>query len=105
MKNLLENFGYQVVVAADGEEGWSLVQSEALDAIVSDIDMPHMDGFTLTERIKSDDHYRDLPVVLVTSLESSKDKVRGMNAGADAYIVKSTFDQQELLETIERLID
>ena len=103
-KNILENAGYQVIVAANGQEAWGLVQHESLDIIVSDIAMPRMDGFELTEQIKADPRFEDLPVILVTSLESPQDKTRGMQAGADAYIVKSHFDQQGLLETIERLI-
>jgi len=103
-KNILENAGYQVLVAADGEEAWALVQSEPLDAIVADIAMPHMDGFDLTEKVKSDDRFKEVPVVLVTSLTSPRDKIRGLEAGADAHITKGAFDQQELLETIERLI-
>ncbi len=103
-KNILENAGYHVLVAADGEEGWALVQGEALDAIVADVSMPRMDGFTLTEKVKGDERFQELPVVLVTSLESPQDRIRGLEAGADAYITKSTFDQHELLETIERLI-
>jgi two-component system chemotaxis sensor kinase CheA len=103
-KNILENAGYQVLVAADGAEAWALVQGEPLDAVVADIAMPRMDGFALTESVKGAEQYAELPVVLVTSLESPQDRIRGLEAGADAYIVKSTFDQMELLETIERLI-
>ena len=103
-KNILENAGYQVLVAADGEEGWAIIQSELLSAIVADVDMPRMDGVQLTEKVKGNELYRHLPVVLVTSLESRQDKIRGLEAGADAYITKQTFEQQELLETIERLI-
>lgn len=103
-KNILENAGYRVVVAADGQEAWALVQGEPLDAVVADVAMPHMDGFVLTEKVKGDERFQELPLVLVTSLESPQDRVRGLEAGADAYITKSTFDQRELLETIERLI-
>jgi len=103
-KNILENAGYQVVVAADGQEAWALVQGQPLDAVVADVAMPRMDGFVLTEKVKGDERFQELPVVLVTSLESPQDRVRGLETGADAYITKSTFDQRELLETIERLI-
>jgi two-component system chemotaxis sensor kinase CheA len=103
-RNILESAGYEVLVAADGEEAWALVQGEPLDAIAADIAMPRMDGFVLTEKVKGDERFKELPVVLITSLESPQDKIRGMEAGADAYITKSTFDQRELLETIERLI-
>jgi two-component system chemotaxis sensor kinase CheA len=103
-RTILENAGYEVLVAADGQEAWALVQSEPLEAVVADIAMPRMDGFALTERVKGAEAHADLPVILVTSLESRQDRIRGLEAGADAYVVKSTFDQLELLEIIERLI-
>jgi two-component system chemotaxis sensor kinase CheA len=103
-KNILESAGYQVLVAADGEEAWALVQGEPLDAVVADVDMPGMDGFALTEKVKRHERFKGLPVVLVTALETPQDRIRGLEAGADAYIGKGTFDQLELLETIERLI-
>lgn len=103
-KNIIENAGYEVLVAADGLEAWALIQCERLDVIVSDVAMPRMDGFALTEKVKDGGRFNDIPVVLVTSLDSPRDRIRGMEAGADAYIAKGAFDQQELLETIERLI-
>jgi two-component system chemotaxis sensor kinase CheA len=106
-KHILENAGYEVLTAADGQEAWELICSngkELPDLVVSDITMPRMDGFVLTQSIKGDSRYARVPVVLVTSLNSQQDRLHGMEAGADAYIVKSTFDQRELLETIERLI-
>ncbi|KPA12592.1 Chemotaxis protein cheA [Candidatus Magnetomorum sp. HK-1] len=103
-KNILDNAGYDVVVCADGQEAWECIQSQFFDAVVSDVDMPRMNGFQLASHVKSDDRYKNLPFILVTSLESRADKVRGMEVGADAYIVKGTFDQKELLGTIERLI-
>ncbi len=103
-KNILENAGYEVVTAGDGEEAWALVQNASFNAVVADIKMPRMDGFVLTEKVKRDERYRELPLVLVTSLESRQDKTRGLEAGADAYITKGSFDQRELLATLERLI-
>lgn len=103
-KNILENAGFNVVEAIHGEEAISLFPHHRFDIVVSDIDMPVMDGFELTEKIKNDDLYKEIPIVLVTSLESPGDKIRGLNAGADAYIIKGSFDQTVLLETIDRLI-
>jgi two-component system chemotaxis sensor kinase CheA len=106
-KHILENAGYDVLAVIDGQEAWELIcrSEEGLpDLVVSDINMPRMDGFVLTQSIKGDSRYAHMPVVLVTSLDSPQDRLHGMEAGADAYIVKSTFDQRELLETIERLI-
>jgi two-component system chemotaxis sensor kinase CheA len=103
-KNLLEAAGYQVRVAVDGIDGWTLLKSEAFDLVVSDVDMPRMDGFDLTARIRADRKLADLPVVLVTALESREDKERGVEVGANAYVIKSSFDQSNLLEIIRRLI-
>ena len=103
-RNILENAGYRVSQAADGMEGWEKMQGESFDAVVFDIEMPRMNGFELTEKVRQDKRFEHLPIVLVTSLESPEDKLKGMEAGADVYITKGSFDQQELLETIERLI-
>ncbi len=103
-KNLLEAAGYQVQVAVDGVEALTALKSEHFDLVVSDVDMPRMDGFELTARIRADRKLTDLPVVLVTALESREDKERGIEVGANAYIIKSSFDQSNLLEIIRRLI-
>ena len=106
-KHILENAGYDVSALVDGQEAWEWLRNSDQrlpDLVVSDIDMPRMNGFGLTESIKGDSRYANIPVVLVTSLDSPQDRFRGMEAGADAYIVKTTFDQRELLEAIERLI-
>ena len=106
-KHILENAGYDVLAASDGQEAWELIcgNDKGLpDLVVSDVDMPRMNGFALTQSIKGDSKYSHVPVVLVTSLDSSQDRLHGMEAGADAYIIKSSFDQRELLNTIERLI-
>jgi two-component system chemotaxis sensor kinase CheA len=103
-KNLLEAVGYQVRVASDGIDAWTQLKSEAIDLVVSDVDMPRLDGFELTARIRADQALTDLPVVLVTALESREDKERGIEVGANAYVIKSSFDQSNLLEIIRRLI-
>lgn len=103
-KNILESAGYRVRVAADGVEGWALLESEEFDALVTDIQMPGMDGFELTAKVRGHASLKNLPVILVTSLDSRRDKERGIEVGADAYIVKSAFDQERLLETIRRLV-
>jgi two-component system chemotaxis sensor kinase CheA len=103
-KNLLEAAGYLVRVAVDGNEAWAILKSEDVDIVLSDVDMPRMDGFDLTTRIRADRKLADLPVVLVTALESREDKERGIGVGANAYILKSTFDQSNLLEIIHRLL-
>jgi two-component system chemotaxis sensor kinase CheA len=103
-RNILEASGYRVRVAADGIEAWTLLKTEDFDLVVSDVDMPRMDGFTLTERMRADQRLAELPVVLVTALESRADKERGIEVGANAYVVKSSFDQSNLLEIIRRLL-
>lgn len=104
LKNILETAGYQVVVAVDGIDAFTRAKSEEFDLIVSDVDMPRMNGFELTVKIKSDKKLSEIPVVLVTSLDSREDKERGIEVGADAYIIKSRFDQGNLLEVIKKLI-
>lgn len=103
-KNLLEAAGYQVRVAVDGIDAWTLLKSEAFDVVVSDVDMPRMNGFDLTARIRADRKLAELPVILVTALEAREDKERGVEVGANAYIIKSSFDQSNLLEIIRRLV-
>ncbi len=102
-KNLLEAAGYRVEVAADGQAAWRLLQSSDCDLVVADIEMPELDGFELTAKIRADPRFGDLPVVLVTSRDSRADHERGVQVGADAYIVKGGFDQNRLIETIRRL--
>lgn len=103
-KNLLEAAGYRVRTAVDGVEAWTVLKSEEVDLVVSDLDMPRMDGFELTARIRADRKLADLPVVLVTALEAREDKERGIEVGANAYMIKSSFDQSNLLEIIRRLV-
>lgn len=104
-KNILEAAGYIVELANDGQEAWETIQSNGKpDLIVSDIAMPRLNGFDLTRNIKENAKTANIPVILVTSLDSPEDKARGIEAGADAYIIKSRFDQNTLLETIKQLI-
>ena len=102
-KNILESYGYDVVTAIDGQDAILKLHEKNFDVIVSDVQMPNMDGLELTEKIKQDNRYSKIPVILVTAMESDEDKKRGMQVGADAYIVKSSFDQSNLLTTIKRL--
>ncbi len=104
LKNILENHGYSVKTAVDGLQGWKLIKSEEFDLVITDVEMPKMDGFELTAKIRNDSEIYEIPVILVTSLESREDKERGIDVGASAYIVKSDFQQNILLETIKRLI-
>lgn len=104
MKRILENAGYEVVTAVDGMDALGKLGARPFDAVVSDIQMPNLDGLGLTARIRQDRNYKEMPVILVTSLANEEDKRRGLEAGADAYITKSGFDQQTLLDTLRRLV-
>jgi two-component system chemotaxis sensor kinase CheA len=104
LKNILESAGYAVTTAVDGMDALTTLKSAAFDLVVSDVEMPRMDGFDLTTRIRADRQLAALPVVLVTALESREHRERGIDAGANAYIVKSSFDQSNLLEIVRRLI-
>ncbi len=107
-KNILEAAGYQVTLATDGAEALEtlrrMLDENGCDLLLSDIDMPRLNGFELTTQVRSDSLMKHIPIVLVTSLDTPADRERGISAGADAYIVKKSFDQQGLLDTIEQLI-
>jgi two-component system, chemotaxis family, sensor kinase CheA len=103
-KNILETAGYEVVTATDGLGALKQLGEQHIELVVSDIQMPHMDGIALTQQLRQSQDYRSLPIILVTSLESREDRERGLVAGADAYIVKRGFDQAELLSAIESLL-
>lgn len=104
LKNIVESAGYNAKVAVNGAEAFKALRDEEFDLVVSDVEMPMMSGFDLTSEIRKDKNLAHLPVVLVTSLESKEDRERGEDAGANAYIVKSSFDQSNLLDVIQRLI-
>lgn len=104
IKNILEGSGYDVETAVDGLDAFTKLKASPVDLVVSDVDMPRMNGFVLTEKIRGEKILSDLPIILVTSLDSREDREHGIQVGANAYIIKSTFDQGNLLEVIKRLI-
>jgi two-component system chemotaxis sensor kinase CheA len=104
-KNILEAAGYNVRLAINGMEALDTIRAgEVPDLIISDVVMPRLGGFDLAKQIKNEPRTASIPLILVTSLDSPEDKARGIESGADAFIVKSDFDQENLLETIEQLI-
>jgi len=103
-KSILEVHGYNVVVAIDGVEGLSKLRSEEIDLVISDIQMPRMDGLALLQEMKQDERFARLPIILVTSMNHIDDQERGLALGADAYLVKQRFDHQTLLDTIKQLL-
>lgn len=102
--SILADAGYDVATAPDGMAAWQCLQESGADLVITDVAMPRMDGFALTEAVRTSRRFRDLPVVLVTSRETKEDKARGAAAGASAYLLKSGFDQRALLETIAQLL-
>lgn len=104
LKNILEAAGYDTTTAVDGIDAFTHLRSGVFDIVISDVDMPRMNGFDLTSKIRADKKLSELPVVLLTALESREHRERGIEVGANAYIVKSSFDQSNLLEVIRRLV-
>jgi two-component system, chemotaxis family, sensor kinase CheA len=104
MTRILQGAGYRVTTANDGVEGWEKLQAEQFDLVVSDVEMPRWSGLKLTTEIRNHADYQHLPIVLVTTLSQSADRDRGFEAGATAYLTKGDFDQQLLLDTLNRLI-
>ena len=104
LKTILESAGYDVNIAVDGLEAFTRLRAEHFDLVVSDVEMPRLNGFDLTARIRADEKLAELPVVLVTALETREDRERGIDVGANAYIVKRSFDQSNLLDAVRRLV-
>ncbi|MET0286863.1 MAG: response regulator [Polyangiales bacterium] len=100
IKSIVEEGGYDVTAARDGMEALKLLQDQPFDLVVSDVQMPNLDGFGLCEQIRKNPKLARTPVVLVTSLEGENDKLRGLEAGANAYLGKSAFDHRVLLEVL-----
>jgi two-component system chemotaxis sensor kinase CheA len=103
-KSILESHGYLVDTAVDGLDALERITGNKYDLILSDIEMPRMDGFELCRMLKGNEGYKEIPFVMVTALQKEEDKRRGMEVGAAAYIVKSGFEQANLLDMIERLV-
>jgi chemotaxis protein histidine kinase CheA len=103
-KDVLEAWGYHVTLAEDGIDGLQQARMGTFDAILTDVEMPNMDGFTLTSMLRQEEKYRDTPIVIITSREKEEDKRRGIQVGADAYIVKGEFDQNSLVDTLRSLL-
>ena len=103
-KSILEAYGYTVITAEDGLDALEKTREALYDLVITDVEMPRLDGFSFTERLRTDDRYRHVPVIIVTSREKDEDKRRGIQVGANAYIVKGAFDQSNLIETVRSLI-
>ncbi len=104
LKNILESAGYIVRMALDGAEGLKALATIKTDLVISDIEMPVMDGLTFVKKIRENEATRNTPVILVTSLGSESDRKQGVEAGANAYFVKGNLDQEGLLDTVKSLL-
>ncbi|MEN4917969.1 hybrid sensor histidine kinase/response regulator [Achromobacter spanius] len=103
-RKLLLNRGFDVAVAVDGMDGWNMLRAEDFDLIVTDVDMPRMDGIELVSRIKADPRLQGLPVMVVSYKDREEDRQRGLDAGADYYLAKGSFHDDALLDAVEDLI-
>lgn len=103
-RKLLDNHGYEVEVAVDGMDGWNVVRSDPFDLVVTDVDMPRMDGIELVTMIKHDLRLRSLPVMIVSYKDREEDRRRGLDAGADYYLTKGSFHDDTLIQAVADLI-
>jgi two-component system, chemotaxis family, sensor kinase CheA len=104
-RSILEAAGYRVATAENGRDALGYLDTDdEVALVITDVEMPVMDGFALTEAIRRDPRHRSLPVIIVTTRDSAEDRERGLTAGADAYMAKHAFRQQSLLEAVERLV-
>jgi two-component system sensor histidine kinase and response regulator WspE len=101
---LLEAHGYHVTTAVDGMDGWNRVRGERFDLVITDVDMPRMDGLELVELIKADQQLRRLPVMIVSYKDRPEDRRRGLDAGADYYLTKGSFHDETLVDAVIDLI-
>ena len=103
-RKLLTKRGFDVSVAVDGMDGWNMVRAERFDLVISDVDMPRMDGIELVSLIKRDTRLGVMPVMIVSYKDRPEDRQRGLEAGADYYLAKSNFHDETLLSVVEDLI-
>jgi two-component system sensor histidine kinase and response regulator WspE len=103
-RQMLTRAGYRVDVAVDGLDGWNALQRERYDLVLSDVDMPRMNGLELVRRIRADGKLAQLPVVMVSYKDRDEDRLAGLEAGATAYLTKGAFHDRTLLDTVADLI-
>jgi two-component system chemotaxis sensor kinase CheA len=103
-KSILEAHGYHVQLAVDGVDALTRLREERADLVIADIEMPRLNGFGLIGAMKKDPELEKIPVIIVSSVERREDQERGLALGADAYIVKRRFDQEELLAAIRQIL-
>jgi two-component system sensor histidine kinase and response regulator WspE len=103
-RKLLDHHGYEVEVAVDGMDGWNALRNGRFDLVVSDIDMPRMDGIELVRRIRQDPGLNSMPVMILSYKDREEDRQRGLDAGADYYLTKGSFESDALIEAVIDLI-
>lgn len=103
-RRMLENKGYEVEIAVDGMDGWNKVRSARFDLVISDVDMPRMHGIEFVGRIKTDPRLKDIPVMIVSYKDREDDKLKGLEAGANYYLTKSSFHDESLISAVIDLI-
>ena len=103
-RKLLENRGYEVVTAVDGMDGWIALQSDAFDLIITDVDMPRINGIELVKKIKGDTRLKNLPVMIISYKDREEDRLLGLEAGANYYLTKASFHDETLINAVRDLI-
>ncbi len=103
-RQILENAGFEVEVAVDGADGWNAVRLGQFDLVVSDVDMPRLNGFDFVKRIRTDTRLQRLPVIIISYKDREEDRLRGLEAGADHYLTKSSFQDDTFLRAVTDLI-
>ena len=103
-RKLLTSRGYLADVAVDGMDGWNAVRTGVYDLVITDVDMPRMDGIEFATLIKRDPHLKSLPVMIVSYKDREADRLRGLEAGADYYLTKGSFQDETLLQAVADLI-
>ena len=103
-RKLLLNRGYEVAVAVDGMDGWNALRAEHFDLLITDIDMPRMDGIELVTLLRRDSRLQSMPVMVVSYKDREEDRRRGLDAGADYYLAKASFHDDALLDAVVELI-
>jgi two-component system sensor histidine kinase and response regulator WspE len=103
-RNLLESRGYDVDIAVDGMDGWNTIRNTDYDLVISDIDMPRMNGFEFVGLIKSDPNLKDIPVMIVSYKDREEDREQGLRVGADYYLTKGSFHDESLIDAVQDLI-
>jgi len=103
-RKLLENKGYEVEVAVNGMDGWNAIRTAPYDLIITDVDMPRMNGIELVTQIKRDPKYQSLPVMIISYKDREEDRLLGLEAGANYYLTKSSFHDETLIQAVIDLI-